>query len=228
MEQYRPVQKGSMDRAIQLSRGRVKWLASIDLDEFLFAVDHDNIAEFLSSYDDVGGLVVNWQGFGSSGVEKIPEDRLLIESLHRCAHVDHPFNLHVKSVVRPERVVGGINSHYFEYQQGYGAVNSDRATVEGYMTTYVAADKIRLNHYWSGDLQWLWGRKIPDARKGGWNRAQELVEEREVALNHEESDGKIMRFVGSLRENMGFDSAGGDAALEPVTAEVLATKGSRE
>ncbi len=228
MEQYRPIQVGSMDRAVQLARGRVKWLASMDIDEFLFAVDQDSVAEFLSAYDDVGGLAVNWQGFGSSGVEKIPQDRLLIETLHRCAHVEHPFNHHVKSVVRPERVIAGVNSHFFEYRQGYGAVNSDRVAVDGQMTSYVAADKIRINHYWSGDLQWLWGKKIPDARKSGWNRAQELVEEREVALNQEESDRSIMRFAGTLREKMGFDPAAGDTALETATTEFVSAKGSTE
>ena len=101
--------------AIERSKKKSTWVAFIDTDEFLFACREDSVAKFLKPYKKYGAIAVNWQGFGTSGVERIPEGSLLIELLTLRGPYDDRWNAHVKSIVNPRLVVDCRNPHYFEF-----------------------------------------------------------------------------------------------------------------
>ena len=48
-------------------KGGSKWLAALELDEFLVLKKHDNIEDFASEHIPEGQLAINLQSFGTSG-----------------------------------------------------------------------------------------------------------------------------------------------------------------
>lgn len=78
---------------------RHRWLAFIDVDEFI--VFHNttkkDINDFMFDYEAYGGLALNWVIFGSSGHKVRPSGGVLI-NYNRCIPFDQEQNQHVKVV----------------------------------------------------------------------------------------------------------------------------------
>ncbi|MCC7531022.1 MAG: glycosyltransferase [Candidatus Melainabacteria bacterium] len=203
-KEFQTLQRSCFERAVAIAAGRAKWLALIDTDEFIVPVSEDNLPAFLNRYEEFGGLCINWQGFGSSHLDRLPDKSLLIESLQRCAALDHPYNLHVKTIVRPEQVERISNVHYPDLIAGSCKVNAEGIPIEGVFSPYVSFEKIRLNHYWSRDKEHLYSLKIPKTRGVGRRMDDEMVALRERDFNFRESDGAIARFAAPLRARLGF------------------------
>ncbi len=183
-------------RAIQK---RAKWLAILDMDEFLYPVQAPNLVAFLSDFEDAGGVVAHWQFFGTSDVEEITGDRLMIELLTKKAPDNYPENAYVKSIVRPERVQKITDPHYAHYKKPYYAVGENWNGVHGSMNPYIIVNKIRINHYWSRDKKFFYEVKM--------NRRQKWLEgaDGQIArLNNINviDDYAIQRFVATLRKIM--------------------------
>jgi glycosyl transferase family 92 len=64
------------NQVLELARGKVKWLAIIDADEFIYPVKGKSLPKILKKYQEVGGVYVNYLFFGTSHLEKVPEGRL--------------------------------------------------------------------------------------------------------------------------------------------------------
>ena len=153
-------QMDSYNDALKRSRGIVKWLAPLDLDEFLFSVDHYSLIDFLKDYEEYGGVCANWVLFGTSNVEKIPDDKLMIETLTMCDPLGKRV---IKSIIRPERAIQFKHTNYPVYSKGYFPVMSDGVTFKGCFSPKVTIDKLRINHYWTRDKYYLHTVKIPRA-----------------------------------------------------------------
>lgn len=198
------IQSAAYMDAIRKAREECYWLAFIDLDEFLVPVKDYSLKVFLARYDmfrnnSVGAVCVNWQLYGTSGVLKVPEDKLSIEVLLKKAPWDYHENLHVKSIVHPYAVHRCNNAHTFILRKGYIQVNPDFVKFESAVSPYVAIGQIRLNHYWTRDEEYFWTQKMP--RRNGWHEGGASVEARAKTLNTEE-DPVIMKFVPKLRKKM--------------------------
>lgn len=134
--------------AICKYKNETKWMAFIDLDEYLVPVEKDSIAEFLKDYENYPGVVVNWQPFDSNGHKKAPKG-LVIENYTRRRR-DELSDRCVKSIVNPREVKYIFNPHCFSYLKGKLAVNeayekqNNDATA---VTKNLSINKIRLNHY---------------------------------------------------------------------------------
>jgi hypothetical protein len=114
--------------ALERARGRTRWLAFIDLDEFLFSPGQMPLPEVLRAYEEYPGVVVNWQVYGSSGLTARP-DELVIECFLMRARTQWVRNRRVKSVVDPTRAVRPIGPHFFEYADGALAVTENHEPV---------------------------------------------------------------------------------------------------
>jgi len=143
-------QPQAYDDCLKKVKGIVKWLAVIDLDEFLLPVKKMSLIDFLKDYEEYGGICPNWVMFGTSNVDKVPDDKLMIECLTMC---DPKGDKTVKSIVRPERVVKMHHVHRADYKKGFFDVNSDKQRIRGKssFSSYILLDKLRINHYWTGD-----------------------------------------------------------------------------
>ena len=63
----------SYQDAILKAQTRSRWLALIDLDEFLVPNEKDNIKDFLKEFEAYPGVGINWVIFDSNGHETKPE-----------------------------------------------------------------------------------------------------------------------------------------------------------
>lgn len=120
---------------------RSRWLAFIDIDEFVLPLGRRDVRDLLEDYEAWAGLAAHWMVFGSGGHLRRPPagvTRSYTDGL--CLH--H----HVKSLVQPQWVLKPLSPHHFAYAEGRFCVNEDRVPVLG-ASSYPVAEKIRINHY---------------------------------------------------------------------------------
>ncbi|MBA3603349.1 MAG: glycosyltransferase family 92 protein [Parachlamydiaceae bacterium] len=189
--------------AIYKARGSAKWLAIIDIDEYLVPKANETIPELLSQFEKegIGGVAINWQMFGTSYVPYINENQLLTEVLTLKAVEEHSENEHIKSIVRPEYVIEPPGIHNFNYRDGYFQVNTDHEAFTGAISPYIATDKMQINHYWAKDEAFFTSVKIP--RRLNWGESMENIENRLNELN-KVHDTSIDPYLPTLRQRMFF------------------------
>jgi hypothetical protein len=195
-----PIQCSAYQTTIKKIRGKVKWLAILDTDEFLFPVNKDTLIEFLKDYEEFGAVCANWQMYGTSHVSKIPKDKLLIETLHLKAPLDYAENFQVKSIIQPLKVKQCASPHFCFFLEGFYQVNADKERFEGSQTPGITLDKIRINHYWSRDKKFFYRIKVK--RRETWQESLDRQLGRLKILNSEIDDEAIQRFVPLLKERM--------------------------
>lgn len=196
LEHWTQIQCGAYEHAIKLAEGKAKWLAILDSDEFLFPTHGNDLKEFLKDYEDFGGVGVNWQLFGTSGVTAIPPNKLMIETLLLKAPEQFGENSNMKSIVRPETVAGCHSPHFVIYKFKYFQVNANKERFSGPFPPYIDVEKIRINHYWSRDEHFFYATKVD--RRAGFNEASSQAIERVQKLNAIPDD-LILRFVPRLQ-----------------------------
>jgi Glycosyltransferase family 92 len=197
---WSPIQCSAYQDTIDKIKGTVKWLAILDIDEFLFPIKTETLIEFLKDYEQFGGVCVNWQMYGTSHVSKIPENKLLIETLHLKAPVNHGENNLVKSIVQPSKVSSCLNPHFCCFIPDFYQINENMEKFEGPVAPYVSVNKIRVNHYWSRDEDFFYRIKVP--RRESWKDNLEGQIKRLNTLNSEPDDGAIQRFIPALRKKI--------------------------
>lgn len=105
-------------------RGRTRWAAFIDPDEYLFSPTGKTVAEVLKRYEDHAGVIVNWQCYGTAGHKTRPAG-LTIERYIRRAKSNWARNHRVKTIVDPLLAIEPEGSHLFKVQPGSTLVTED-------------------------------------------------------------------------------------------------------
>lgn len=196
-----PIHCKAYEDAIERSKFQTKWLIGIDLDEFIFPLDEPDLISFLKDYEQFGTICVNWQTYGTSNMDCIPDNCTMIETLLYRAPTYYPMNFYVKSIVKPELVVSCSNSHYVNLLPGYVNINPDKNRFRGAKSPYLCLDKIRINHYWSRDNYYLHHVKIPRQKK--WGKKSEVIFKQVEDMN-QVKDTTILKFVPQLRLKLGY------------------------
>lgn len=200
-DEWNTIQLNAYDDAIKITLNKVKWVAFIDLDEFLFPVRLDNLQDFLKGYEQYAGVCVNWQCYGTSHVKQIPPYELIIDKLLWKSQTDLDKNGTVKSIVRPECVVKCISPHRFTYKFGYCAVNSNRQKIRRPKQP-VLIDQVRINHYWTRDESYFINKKMRRQKERGRPEERTLLRANQYNVVY---DPCILRFVPKLKENIGLE-----------------------
>jgi Glycosyltransferase family 92 len=125
---HRGASRAAYTDCLERARGRVRWLAYLDLDEFLFAPRHYRLAPLLRDYEAYPGVVVRWQVYGSSGHEHAC-DAPVIARFSRRAPRQWVRNRRVKSIIDPARALRPLNSHHFVYRDGAMAVDEQKEPI---------------------------------------------------------------------------------------------------
>lgn len=196
LDDWFKIQNSAYMDAITRSSGVTKWLALIDSDEFLFPVKTDSLVKFLSKYEKsehIGGICVNWVMYGTSNVAKIPDNKLLIETL---VFSEKEGNYQYKSIVRPERVLSVASPHFCIYKNGYYHCTPNK---KKYHPPNGEIDKIRINHYWTRDEWFFYQIKIP--RRVSRNTSEDKCLHW-AQLSNVKYDPAILRFVETLRKRV--------------------------
>lgn len=195
------VQMPYYNRCIEKTKGKSRWIALIDSDEFLVPVKANSLLDLLEEYRDCAGIGVNWQMFGTSHCPKIGSKELLIEKLTRCAHWDYPTNIHIKSIVQPLYAISvATDPHSIVYYPDYSTCNTNRESFTGPFSPSILIDQIRLNHYWTRDEDYCWNNKFNRNVNRDYisrERFEKVIDEMNVS-----EDTTILRFAPELKSRM--------------------------
>jgi hypothetical protein len=122
-----------------------RWIAFVDLDEFLFSPDQVDVRPLLDQYRDLPGIEIFQAFFGSNGHVHRPRQSV-IKSYTRRAFLTQTT---VKTIVNP-RMVYRVGVHQFKYLIGR-SLDISRQTV--LPKTTARLEGLRINHYWSRSLE---------------------------------------------------------------------------
>lgn len=182
------------------------WLASIDVDEFLYCPNGDTLTNFLQGYLDFAAVCVNWVKFGTSHIYDIPSDKLMIELLTLCTNKKDPHNRFIKSIVQPQYVIDCKSAHYFIYKDEMFPVDTNKTRIAKPKTNFsqsILLDKARINHYWTRTEKYFKETKIPSRQKRrSHHQFEKLLLDAEKC--NEFQDTTILQFADRLREAMGL------------------------
>jgi hypothetical protein len=184
-----------------------RWMAFIDLDEFLFPVTAPTLVEALSNYEDFPCLCVPWFLFGFSG-HATPPPGLVIENYTQRAPFPPTAHrrmlLRWKSIVNPAAVTAVPDPHMFELTSGtIGGIDERRDVV----SVKTAKDPppgavLRINHYFTRSRQEFAEKSCRTdgyiVSPGKRRRRADLIEAETVR------DDTVLRFLPALRERMNF------------------------
>lgn len=193
---FRQIQIGAYNHCVKQCDSR--WLAIIDVDEFIVPVKHPNLVSFLSSFDllpSIGGIRVNWQIYGTSHLEKISDGKLLIESLLWKANSNYLKNENVKTILRPE-AIRHMKVHYAEYKEGFRSWPEN-----GARKSIVRTDEIRINHYWTRAEDFFYSTKKDRLLERTRLKYEEILDEFNTELN-QVYDPILLPIVPLLKERL--------------------------
>ena len=201
-----PPQLPCYQRCIDTHRGDARWIAFIDVDEFLFSPTGQPLPEILREYEQYPGVAVNCAQFGTSG-HQTPPPGLVVENYTRRLGLERQRTKVVKAIVDPERVVRvGNSAHYFVYRDHVKAVDELRRPVRGVLTDTASLERLRINHYFTRSQEER-ERKLAAPRvDNGEPKQREGVEKRDRKLN-EEPDHTILQYAPAVREALGLEGA---------------------
>ena len=176
-----------------------KWLAVIDIDEFLFPVERDDLLEVLEEYDepDRAAVCVAWESLNSAGEKFYRNDYVINRFRYKIKKSFFP----IKSVIRPERVLSTPNPHIFIPKAGF--VNKDET---GKIIQSVTLNcrcrslKLCINHYALKSFE-EW--KIKQTR----GRATVKAQRTQLFFDNLEKypaqlDERILRFLPALKQRL--------------------------
>lgn len=153
-----------------------RWIAFIDLDEFLFAPETPHLPERLASYECHPGVGVNWAMYGSNGHVERPPGFVTLNYTRRAGFAlrvrqkqmlepggdparfeDYrPYCCFIKTIANPALIRGIWTPHGFRYADDALAVDENEQPIrhpfENSLTERVSVRRLRINHYWSRSL----------------------------------------------------------------------------
>lgn len=140
------MQLAAYDDCLKRHRFDTRWIAFIDLDEFIVPVKDKNITDFLNHHADAPVVEINWLIYGSSGQDKKTPDPVM-ERFTRHSTPHHPLNRHVKSIVNPRRVFNMIGCHEAARISGKAVDSHGNPITKNFRDREPQQDVIRINHY---------------------------------------------------------------------------------
>jgi hypothetical protein len=140
---------GAFNDCLERHRSDSRWVAFIDIDEFLFSPTGKALPEVLAGYEQYPGVCVTRADFGTSGHHHKPPG-LVTESYLRRRSYPPGVEAHMKSIVDPARVVRCRNAHWFDYADDESAVDENEqpvASVVPFTKSQASLSLLRINHY---------------------------------------------------------------------------------
>lgn len=187
--------------SVKTNRNKVKYMAFIDIDEFITPVKYDTIPEFLNALENKAGrridaVGINWLMHGFNGKYEKP-DGLVIENFKKCSR-STPENTHIKSIVNLRTVIAAHHPHFCLHKAGAKIVNAFAKDFYGPFSLPLS-DDIKINHYWSKSYK-EYEQKI--------NRGRATTTDKRVMLPFdpyyfsEDDDTSMDRFIPLLKNRL--------------------------
>ena len=139
-------QLAAYDDCLKKHRYDTRWLAVIDMDEFIVPLKDETIPEYLKGLEAHPVVEINWLCYGSSGErEKRPGG--MMQRFTRHSLPQHPLNRHVKSIFNPRRVYGMIGCHEVARIDGKAVDSNGHRVKVSWRDRTPVHDLIKINHY---------------------------------------------------------------------------------
>jgi hypothetical protein len=177
-----------------------QWIAFIDSDEFIVPKTlTGNLPEFLTAYENYGGLGLNWLVFGSNGHLEKPSAPQTHSYTKRTLKTNI-INNHIKTIVQPKHVKRvPLDPHHFVFKKGKYCVNENFERLTGPRVSHTS-NKIQLNHYFLRSLEDFKEKLERGRADNGLPRALELFYELDSEANLV-TDENIIELKMLLQEN---------------------------
>lgn len=134
------------DHCLEHYRMEARWIAVIDLDEFILPLQDKTIPEFLKRFEEFPVVEINWLLYGSGGAKEKVEGTVMERFKHHSLP-NHISNRHVKSIVNPRRVFNFIGCHEAARISGEAADSHGMPITKNFRDREPQQDVIRINHY---------------------------------------------------------------------------------
>jgi hypothetical protein len=203
-----PVHPGQIEAfndCLDRHRNDSRWIAFIDVDEFLFSPLGMPLPELLVDYEQYPGVVASWVMFGTSGHLTRPPGLVIENYVQRKEYPDGAME-HIKSIIDPTRVEQCRSGHWFLYRDGAHAVDEKYLPVTERpfsMFQPVTFDRFRVNHYCRRSWE-EYQRKLsrPRADTGTMREDDERTRERRERKLNAVHDDVITMYLTALRERI--------------------------
>jgi len=139
-------QLAAYDDCLDRHRFDARWIAVIDLDEFIIPLKDNSITEFLKRFENFPAVEINWLIYGSGGAKK-KETGGVMERFKRHSVPTHVSNRHVKTIVDPRRVFCFTGCHEAARISGNAADSRGQPIKKNFRDREPQQDVIRINHY---------------------------------------------------------------------------------
>ncbi len=134
------------DDFISRLKGKVKWTAFIDPDEFIVIRNSPHrLDTFLENYENYGGVGLNWLIYGSSGVIDNASGSQ-IHAFTKRSNYTAAINNHIKTITQLEHVLCAVEGHSYRYLNGQYCVNEKYQRVDGAFSPF-SCEQAYINHY---------------------------------------------------------------------------------
>ena len=140
------MQLAAYDDCLLRHRYDTRWIAFIDLDEFIVPQKNSTIPEFLREIEEAAAVEINWLIYGSSMLTE-KDNRPVMERFVRHSLPSHLLNRHVKSIVNPRKVYGMIGCHEVACIHGHATDSHGTEVRRNFKEREPQHDVIRINHY---------------------------------------------------------------------------------
>ncbi|RZL35863.1 MAG: glycosyltransferase family 92 protein [Pedobacter sp.] len=134
------------DDCLEKHRLDTRWLAVIDMDEFIKPIQDLTITDFLKNHEDVPAVEINWLVYGSGGAKE-KEQGSIMERFKKHSLPNHYLNRHIKSIVNPRRVFTFIGCHEVARMSGKTVDPHGNPIQKHFRDREPQHDVIRINHY---------------------------------------------------------------------------------
>jgi hypothetical protein len=137
--------------AINRYASKTRFMAVIDLDEFIVPVDDglplvDVLKNIVRLRPYAAGVSIPWLMYGSNHHKTRPEGLVIDNYLRRA---EDSFMLNIKTVFNPRLASGCNNPHYPIYKYGAFSINENGHIVIGKYDNDKSCKQIRINHYFT-------------------------------------------------------------------------------
>ena len=139
-------QLSTYDDCLDKHRLDARWIAVIDLDEFIVPIKDKTILEFLKRFEGFSAVEINWLVYGSSGIQT-KESGNVMERFKCHSEPHHYLNRHIKSIINPRRIFSFIGCHEAARISGRAADSHGMPIKKNFREREPQQDIIRINHY---------------------------------------------------------------------------------
>lgn len=192
-------QLDAIEQGIQLAKNTSKWLAIVDVDEFIVPLNGYTISGILNSKKS-NGLLIGWMIYGSNHLLKKPKG-LVIENFTK--HADYNFIADYKMIVNPRKVLKVIHPHWIQVLGKIRNENGKRIHQYPYVNVDwqlpASMKKIRINHYYSKSLEEFQSKAHRGFADGAQRGMRNINDFKEHDQNEVE-DNVMEKYIRKLRD----------------------------